>query len=503
MASLKRLTAALAGRGVPAPRILDEFFTVDGVDTQAPGQVALALVKRLLPAGVGADETLDALDVPLFHHALRLSVVCDASFEPLFIAARHRFLRSLADRSLRSDRRLKMMVSLACQCFNNEYIYPVPLDDRPQVEQLRARLEDALAQGRGEIDSDALAVYAMYAPLWTLRRAETLLGDSHPLTHSELETLIVGQIAAHRDEHRALTDIRSFSLGDQRTANAVRRQYEESPYPRWLSLTLERPRLLAETLARIGGKAARIPARPLNVLVAACGTGKHPIAVATRYSDVRVTAIDISATSLGYAARQARRYGVSNIEFLHGDLLHVEELGLVFDAIEAVGVLHHLENPEHGLRALSRVLNKDGFIKLGVYSRRARTHLDEFRRLLAESPDDDWRQIRQEMFDAELPGRDRLLGMLDFYYSSGFRDLLRHAHEVVFTPLELGMLLGRLGLSFLGYTNLDAAARHAYGQTFPEDPTMRDLRRIDQYEDGHPHLFPSLQIAWVQKRQDS
>ena len=501
MKSLARLTAALAGRGVQAPRTLDEFFTVDGIDTQAPGQVALALVKRLIPAGADADEALDALDVPLFHHALRLSIVCDASFEPLFLAARHRFLRSLADRSLRSGRRLKMMVSLACQCFNNEYIYPVPLDDRPQVEQLRARLEDALAQGPGDIDCDALAVYAMHAPLWTLRHAETLLGESHLRTHSELETLIVGQVAAHRDEQQTLTDIRSFSLGDQRTTNAVRRQYEESPYPRWLSLTLERPRLLGETLARIGGEAARIPPRPLNVLVAGCGTGKHPIGVATRYSDVRVTAIDVSATSLGYAARQARRYRVSNIEFLHGDLLHVEELGMTFDVIEAVGVLHHLERPEHGLRALSRVLNKDGFIKLGVYSRRARTHLDDFRRLLAERPEDDWRQVRQQMLATDLPGRDRLLAMLDFYYSSGFRDLLRHAHEVVFTPRELGMLLSGLGLSFLGYTNVDVAAREAYCRAFPQDLEMRDLALVDQHEEAHPHLFASLQVGWVRHSQ--
>src|SRR6185369_2840620 len=94
--------------------------------------------------------------------------------------------------------------------------------------------------------------------------------------------------------------------------------------------------------------------------------------VAAEYSDVEVLAFDLSKASLAYGIRQARRYGIKNLEFVHGDILCVDKLGERFDVIEAGGVLHHMQEPAAGLRALAAVLNPRGFFRIGLYSRRAR-----------------------------------------------------------------------------------------------------------------------------------
>ena len=46
----------------------------------------------------------------------------------------------------------------------------------------------------------------------------------------------------------------------------------------------------------------------------------------TKYKNSYITAIDLSASSLSYAKRKADEYGVKNINFIHSDLLDVENL---------------------------------------------------------------------------------------------------------------------------------------------------------------------------------
>ena len=48
------------------------------------------------------------------------------------------------------------------------------------------------------------------------------------------------------------------------------------------------------------------------------------------------------------------------------DILEVVLLKEQFDIIECGGVLHHMNNPSQGLKALVDVLNNNGFLKLGL-----------------------------------------------------------------------------------------------------------------------------------------
>jgi hypothetical protein len=159
-----------------------------------------------------------------------------------------------------------------------------------------------------------------------------------------------------------------------------------------------------------------------------------------------------------------------------------------------------MADPIAGLKALCAVLRPGGFMKIGLYSTRARQRLSRAKSLAESHPPgcspDQLRTMRQEILATGDPIH---LTSSDFFYTSGFRDLLRHAHEVGFTPAGLKPILANLGLRFLGYRNVRAGSRAAYRDRFPEDPAMRDLELIDEFESGNPRMFPSLQVFWVRK----
>jgi SAM-dependent methyltransferase len=105
----------------------------------------------------------------------------------------------------------------------------------------------------------------------------------------------------------------------------------------------------------------------LDILVAGCGTWQ-----AAKYAicrpEARVVGIDVSATSIEHTARLKQKYGLANLELRLLPIEQVGELERDFDLIVSTGVLHHLADPDAGLRALRSVLRPDGAIYLMVYA---------------------------------------------------------------------------------------------------------------------------------------
>ena len=116
-----------------------------------------------------------------------------------------------------------------------------------------------------------------------------------------------------------------------------------------------------------------------EILIAGCGTGQHAINTASRISNSKVTAFDLSYNSVSYGLRKSIEYKINNINFMQGDILDIKNINKEFDIIECVGVLHHMENPKDGLRKITNVLKKNGLIKIGLYSRLARRNITKFR----------------------------------------------------------------------------------------------------------------------------
>lgn len=110
----------------------------------------------------------------------------------------------------------------------------------------------------------------------------------------------------------------------------------------------------------------------LDVLIAGCGTWQaakyaicHPAA--------RVTGIDVSPTSLEHTEAHKRKYNLTNLETRQVSIENVGDLDQRFDFIVCTGVLHHLVDPDAGLRALGSVLKPDGAMYLMVYAPYGRT----------------------------------------------------------------------------------------------------------------------------------
>ena len=91
-----------------------------------------------------------------------------------------------------------------------------------------------------------------------------------------------------------------------------------------------------------------------KILIAGCGTGQQ-LVYKTSYENSNIVAIDLSLSSLAFAKRKMQELKHHNIEFLQGDILSLNTLNKKFDVIECVGVLHHLKNPEDGLRLLLNI----------------------------------------------------------------------------------------------------------------------------------------------------
>lgn len=105
----------------------------------------------------------------------------------------------------------------------------------------------------------------------------------------------------------------------------------------------------------------------LDVLVAGCGTWQAA-KYAVCHPAARVTAIDVSTTSLEHTEKLKQKYNLTNLETRQVSIENVGDLGHSFDHIICTGVLHHLVDPDAGLRGLRSVLKTDGALYLMVYA---------------------------------------------------------------------------------------------------------------------------------------
>jgi SAM-dependent methyltransferase len=104
----------------------------------------------------------------------------------------------------------------------------------------------------------------------------------------------------------------------------------------------------------------------LDVLVAGCGTWQAA-KYALSHPAAHVTAIDISPASLEYTRELQKKYDLKNLELKQLSIDNVADLDHQFDLIMCTGVLHHMVDPDAGLRALRSVLKPDGAMHLMVY----------------------------------------------------------------------------------------------------------------------------------------
>ncbi len=110
----------------------------------------------------------------------------------------------------------------------------------------------------------------------------------------------------------------------------------------------------------------------IDVLIAGCGTWQAA-KYALLHPAARVVAIDVSPTSLAHTEALKQKYELTNLNPRQLAIESADQLDQQFDHIICTGVLHHLADPDVGLRALRSRLRPDGAIYLMVYAPYGRT----------------------------------------------------------------------------------------------------------------------------------
>jgi len=240
-------------------------------------------------------------------------------------------------------------------------------------------------------------------------------------------------------------------------ADAVRAFYESHPYPAPLR-DLDRHREHYRNPDRRRALSLLLwptkkPRENREILVAGCGTSQAAT-YALREPDARVTAIDISETSLRHTRELQEKYGLQNLELDRLAIEEVGKLGQTFDHIVCTGVLHHLPDPDIGLRSLRNVLRPNGAMQLMVYAAYGRTGIymmQEYCRLLGvEATEEELRDLGGTIgaLSSDHPIADVARRTKDFRNPDALADALLHPQDRAYTVPQLYAWLERCSLSF-------------------------------------------------------
>jgi SAM-dependent methyltransferase len=437
----------------------------------------------------------------VLNHLLQATTVRDVDLERLLTSIRLELLRTALDAAGVGveDEVLGFCCALAKQCFINEYVFATTAEEAGQAEQLRLMLVEALAQD-SEIPALWPTVAASYFPLHSLPNAQSLLDRPWP---AALTDVLAQQVREPWEERQYRDLIPRLTGIDDDVSVQVRGQYEENPYPRWIhAAAVAVPTTIDQYLGKQFSWASFRPlgsSSGIEVLVAGCGTGRHPIEVAHKYKDARVLAVDLSLTSLCYAKRKTPAPLAEKIEYAQADILKLGSIGRTFDLIDAGGVLHHLAEPMAGWRVLLGLLRPGGFMRVGLYSELARRGVVAARTFILEQgyrpTVEDIRRSRQDLLNSPLKD---IAKVGDFFSTSECRDLLFHIQESRLTIPDIKSFIVENGLKFIGF-EFAPRIMQQYRDIFGGERFMRDLDRWHAVETEHPDTFFGMYQFWVQK----
>jgi tetratricopeptide (TPR) repeat protein len=425
---------------------------------------------------------------PLLCAVLSSSPIPDAEMEIFLTILRRQLLQVVTLNMLKEGETGdvdNLLCSLAQQCFINEYIYFQTPNETETSHKILELLTKALENDQF-ISANLVIAVACYFPLYSVPSAAKLLNRNWS---KELKAVLKQQIDEPLDELNLRTSIPCLTDIDNQISLAVQNQYEENPYPRWVRLPKD--------------ATAKFLNSNMEVLVAGCGTGQHPIGTALSIKGAKILAIDLSMSSLAYAKRKTIDLGIESIEYAQADILKLPSIDRTFDIIESSGVLHHLENPFEGWEVLLSLLRPTGLMKLGFYSDIARRDIVKIRDLINKqgigSSSKDIRDYRQYLFNLmKYEDLGLATSSSDFFSTSACRDLLFHVQEHRMNLNILTKFLKEHELNFLGF-EIESSVIRGYKNRFPNDSLATNLEQWHIYEEENPDTFIGMYQFWVQK----
>ena len=318
------------------------------------------------------------LNEKLFYLILQKSLILNVFLEKLLNKIRFEILSLLIKQNLEIlKNKLEFIICLAEQCFLNEYCFFQSNEEKDMINKLIISIEN-----KEEINEIEVAIVGCYMPLINSKiiTNKLLKYESNNVLFNDLINMHVKEPLK---ENKLLSNIKSFESISDSVSEKVREQYEENPFPRWrytYNKTQSNPLTIINNEIKPNTIEMNDKFEYPNILIAGCGTGKQ-IFIAQNYLNAKILAIDLSKKSLAYAKRKVQESKIDNVEFLHADILNLNNLNKKFDIIECIGVLHHMKNPLEGLKVLLNLLKPHGFIKLGLYSDIARKNIEEMTKI--------------------------------------------------------------------------------------------------------------------------
>lgn len=191
----------------------------------------------------------------------------------------------------------------------------------------------------------------------------------------------------------------------------------------------------------------------MDILVAGCGTNQAAV-IAYTNPMARVVAIDVSDASLAHHRHLASTHNLGNLELHRLPIERVGELSREFDLIISTGVLHHMADPDEGLKALAACLRTDGVIAVMLYATYGRLGVQMmqsvFRDMGLTQDEPSIALVRDAI--AQLDPGHPLATYLDIASDladdAGLVDTFLHGRERTFTIDECQELVASAGLFF-------------------------------------------------------
>ncbi len=276
----------------------------------------------------------------------------------------------------------------------------------------------------------------------------------------------------------------------------VREQYEALPYPP-CDPALDRTQLVSTGNDRLDYLNHRFFdgsqrfGSDFRVLCAGDGTGNSSVFLAEQMAQLggQVVSLDLSSASQAIAIERTRIRKLTNITHINASLLDIPKLDLgEFDYISCSGVLHHLANPDDGLRTLAGALKPGGILGIMVYATIGRTgvyYMQDLLRTLFESGDvpmETQLSVTRELL-AELPrtnwfwlNNHAFMNDITQYGDSGIFDLLLHTQDRAYTVDQIYQWVARCGLKFAEFIPQRSHQQVSYNpMTHIKDPAARAI----------------------------
>lgn len=456
------------------------LYNSEGIDNDALARVYFSQLALKPAKTTHTKEDYPALVLDIIESdqiALSLlssSLISNHIIEEAIITTRQKLIASILSNNYNKTHQA-FLTALKKQCKLNDFIYFTDKKELSNVEKLKSKI---------------------------LKEPSTIKTDARLILESYSEGKIINSLKSpyQLDAQTPIKQKKEITPPTLlKRKPLIQDFYESNPYPTWTS----KPKHSESTLDQIFKKLNSNQAPPNdNILVAGCGTGRHAIQIALTYPHAKIIGLDVSQASLQYATNKRDEYKIQNLEFIRGDLNNILTLNLRFSLIECIGVLHHLQDPLKGCRAILSALEDGGIAKIGLYSAHARTPIADLANLASENeipyiPSNLERIRNLAIQNYKYKRINEIVNSQDFFSRSGCMDLLFNPLEKAFSIRDIHSLIRTLNCEFAGFENREQRKSPAF-RRFNEHSNIDSLfNDWELFENFNPNFFSEMYLFWL------